>query len=91
MSQKEPKEPNHIKYGKLSSIGIEMGLSVVAGVFIGNLLDEYLGTEPYMLIFWTLAGFGSAVKAILTAIKDWEKQIEADKTAAKKEVENHDD
>ncbi|MDX2469943.1 MAG: AtpZ/AtpI family protein [SAR324 cluster bacterium] len=88
MSQKDP---NHIKYGKLSSIGIEMGLSVVAGVFIGNWLDEYLGTEPYMLIFWTIAGFGAAVKAIISAIKDWEKQIQADKQKETKEEESHDD
>ena len=77
MTQKESKI---YKYGKLSSVGIEMGLSVIAGYFIGSYLDETFDTGPFWLIFWVIAGFGSAIKAILNALKDWQKQIDEDKT-----------
>ena len=76
MTQKESKI---YKYGKLSSVGIEMGMSVVAGYFIGTYLDETFDTGPFWLIFWVIAGFGSAIKAILNALKDWQKQIDEDK------------
>lgn len=57
-----------------SSIGIEIGLSIGIGAFIGLYLDKQFETEPYLLIFFTFAGIGAAVKALLRIIKEIEKE-----------------
>ena len=49
----------------LASIGIEMGVAVVLGWWIGQLLDRKLGTEPWLMIVFVLFGVGAAFKAIV--------------------------
>jgi ATP synthase protein I len=56
--------------GRYSAVGLEMGLAVVFGYAIGSYLDKWLGTEPYLTAFWTLAGVGAAFKAIYDAYRD---------------------
>jgi len=46
------------KYLRLSTVGLELGLAVLIGLFVGNYLDGYLGTEPWMLLLFL--GFGAA-------------------------------
>ena len=50
------KQKNIMSYMKYSVIGIELGLSVAVGAVIGYFLDLYLGTDPWMFVFWTLCG-----------------------------------
>jgi ATP synthase protein I len=51
-----------------SSIGLELGLSVVFGILFGRWLDGKLGTTPWlMLVFLALgvvAGFRSVMRAV---------------------------
>jgi len=44
------------KYMKYSVIGIEMAMAVVVGGAIGYFLDLWLGTEPWMMLFWLICG-----------------------------------
>ena len=39
-----------------SSMGLELGLSVVVGFLIGSGLDKWLETEPFLLIIFGIAG-----------------------------------
>ena len=63
-----------MKYMKYSTIGIELSLSIIVGGGIGYWLDSWLGTEPWMLIFWlmcgTIAGFRSLYKATKRIMKE---------------------
>ena len=61
---------------RFSAVGLEMGFAVIIGYLIGNYLDNWLGTEPYLTVFWTLAGIGAAFKAVLDAYKLAKKYTE---------------
>ena len=62
--------------GRFGAVGIEMGLAVTIGAFVGWKLDKWLGTQPYMLIFWSVAGLGAAFKAIYDAYREAKKEID---------------
>jgi F0F1-type ATP synthase assembly protein I len=46
------------------SIGLEMGASVLIGWYLGKLFDDACGTEPWGMVFFLVAGFGAAFKAV---------------------------
>lgn len=51
------------------ALGLEMGISIGAGYFIGNYLDKLFNTNPYLTIFFFIAGLGAAAKAVYAAVK----------------------
>lgn len=53
----------------VASVGLEMGLAVAAGLWIGRWLDGELGTDPWLTFFFMACGFGAAVKAVLRAAR----------------------
>ena len=52
-----------------ASVSLEMGLAVAAGWYLGHLFDGYFETAPWGQIFFLVAGFGAAGKAIWRTIK----------------------
>ena len=50
------------------SVMSQMGLIVVScvavGVFLGWLLDNFLGTSPWLLLIFSLLGMGAALKSL---------------------------
>ena len=71
--------PEWFKKLEYSSVGIEMGMSVAVGAAIGYYLDQWLGTEPYMLFLWFFAGVGSGFMALLRTLKKLKADAAADK------------
>ena len=65
--------------GRFAAVGIEMGLCVLFGYWIGSYLDRWLGTEPYLMYFWVLAGSGAAFKAVYDAARKVMRQEDADR------------
>lgn len=55
---------------KFSTIGLEMGFSVVIGLLIGIYLDRYLKTEPWMTIVFLLFGVAAAFRVIIRVAKE---------------------
>ena len=53
----------------LSSVGIEMGLSVIIGLLFGHWLDGKLGTAPGMMIVFLLFGCAAGGRAVWRAVK----------------------
>ena len=51
------------------AFGSELAVTVVAGVVVGYYVDQYLGTEPWMMLLLTLGGFYGAVRRLLWALK----------------------
>ena len=60
---------NSSKWVIYSSMGLELGLSVVVGLVIGNWLDKYLETEPYFFIIFGVAGIIAGYRSIFRLVK----------------------
>lgn len=64
-----------------SSIGLELAISVIIGLFVGRWLDGQLGTTPYMMILWLILGFTAGMRAVYRHVRI------ADREAARAEAE----
>ena len=75
-------DPIHLKKGGLmkwpakntrwvmfSSMGMELGLSVVVGFLIGSWLDGWLGTDPWLLLVFGAAGIIAGYRSIFRLLK----------------------
>jgi len=60
----------------LSSVGIEMGVSVVLGLVFGRWLDGKLGTEPWMMFVFLIFGCAAGGKAVWRAVKKADRMAE---------------
>lgn len=66
------------KYMKYSVIGIELAMSVVVGGAIGYGLDLWLGTEPWMMVFWLLCGVTAGFRSLYRTSKKIMREMEKD-------------
>lgn len=66
-SPKQKKSPN--KYILLSGAGIQMGVTIYVGVYIGKKLDEsYPNEKNWFTIAFTLFGVAVALVSLITQI-----------------------
>lgn len=49
----------------VGSIGIEMGLAVAVGYWLGSWLDGRFGTAPVLMYVFLVAGIGAGFKGLL--------------------------
>ena len=61
MKQLRKSGPKWIMY---SSMGLELGLSVVVGFLIGSWLDEWLDTKPWFLLVFGVSGIIAGYRSI---------------------------
>jgi len=61
----------------VASVGIEMGLAVVVGWFIGYTLDNWLGTAPYLMLLWLGFGVAAGFRGLWRVAKRAQKKDEA--------------
>jgi ATP synthase protein I len=47
-----------------TSVGIELAVAVVMGLFFGMWLDTQLGIAPAMMILWLVIGFAAGMRAV---------------------------
>ena len=52
-----------------SSVGLELGVSVIIGVVFGYWLDLQLGTSPWMMLLFLVFGFAAGFRGVLRAVK----------------------
>ena len=58
------------KYIRYSTVGLEMGFFVLLGLFGGNYLDGYLGTEPWLLLLFLLVGAAAGFRRLYQLLKE---------------------
>ncbi|MCH8077937.1 MAG: AtpZ/AtpI family protein [SAR324 cluster bacterium] len=63
---------------QFSTIGLEMGLSVVLGLLIGNYLDRWLNTAPWMLVLFLMLGFAAGFRRLFSLARQYQKEISKD-------------
>lgn len=56
-----------------SAIGVEFAASALGGLFLGYVLDEKLGTGPWLVLLGTLGGFVSAVYRTLVLLRRFDR------------------
>ncbi|XXX75724.1 AtpZ/AtpI family protein [Sorangium sp. So ce134] len=56
--------------GSYGTVGLEVVLCILVGLFIGRWLDAKLGTEPYLAVLWFFFGLGAAGKAVHRAWRE---------------------
>lgn len=54
---------------KFSSLGLEMGASVVIGLLVGIYLDRKFGIYPWLTLLFMCFGFVAATRALIKAVK----------------------
>lgn len=78
-----------------ASVGLEMGLAILAGWYLGHLFDNHFETAPWGQLFFLAGGIGAAGKAVWRTVKHAKKvmsrpepgQVEAEKLARPKLAE----
>jgi ATP synthase protein I len=68
-----------------SSVGIELGLSVAIGLFIGYYLDQWLGTQPWLMLLWLVFGFIAGFRGVMRAVRQADRAAASDAGAVTKE------
>jgi len=53
----------------ITTMGISVVVSVGLGIFIGWLLDRWLGTTPWLILVFTLLGVAAAIKSMYSMAK----------------------
>ncbi len=61
--------------GSYGAIGLEFGISVVIGYFIGNWLDQRLGTVPWLTLVFIGFGVASAARSLVRAARRAKRQL----------------
>ena len=71
MSREEKPQPNEfaLALSHLLQIGVSIIACLAVGIFLGWLLDRYLGTSPWLLLVFTFLGIGAAFKSIFDFAK----------------------
>lgn len=62
--------------GSYGTVGLEVVLCILVGLFLGRWLDGKLGTDPYLSVLWFFFGLGAAGKAVFRAWKDMQAVAE---------------
>ncbi|HEX9843177.1 MAG TPA: AtpZ/AtpI family protein [bacterium] len=63
--------PNRIKqYLRFSAVGLELGLSVIVGLVVGQWLDSRLGTEPWLLLLFLVFGMIAGFRSVFRLLRD---------------------
>lgn len=72
--QNDDKKKNHAnEFGRAMAHLLQIGITIIAcvalGIFLGWLLDRWLGTAPWIMFVCTFLGIGAAVRSIFEFAK----------------------
>jgi ATP synthase protein I len=75
--------------GSYSTLGLEVVLSVVLGLFLGRWLDSKLGTGSVLTIVWFFFGVAAGGRAIHRALQRANAEAERAEAEAKKQRDSY--
>ncbi|MBX3183006.1 MAG: AtpZ/AtpI family protein [Polyangiaceae bacterium] len=62
--------------GNYGTVGLEFVLSILFGLWVGQALDGWLGTEPWMTGFWLCIGLAAGVRALIRTARQATREAE---------------
>jgi len=65
----KPRRPDVRRLAELSSIALILPSSIAVGLFLGYLLDRWLGTAPWLLLIFTVLGIVSGLLSLFRALR----------------------
>lgn len=65
----KPRLPDLARLAELSSIALILPASIAVGLFFGYFLDRRLGTEPWLLLIFTVLGIASGLLSLFRALR----------------------
>jgi ATP synthase protein I len=68
MDEKRPR-PDLRRLAELASVGLILPSSIAVGLFFGYFLDRWLGTEPWLLLTFTVLGIVSGLLSLFRALR----------------------
>ncbi len=67
--------PRFVKIAKYTAIGLQFPSTIIGGIVLGYLVDNFLGTSPWFLIAMTFVAFVGAVMQLI----HWVRRFGAEK------------
>ncbi|MEW6269081.1 MAG: AtpZ/AtpI family protein [Thermodesulfobacteriota bacterium] len=58
---------------QMTALGLEFSGAVIGGLIVGHYLDQWLGTEPWLMLIGTFGGLATAVVRLVTLTKRFQK------------------
>ena len=58
------------RYLRFSTVGLELGFAVIIGLVVGQYLDKWLGTEPWLLLLFVIFGMAAGFRSVFRLLKD---------------------
>jgi ATP synthase protein I len=74
MPLKPPSKINYRKIAVLSSLGLMLPSSIAVGLFIGYYLDKLFGTQPWLLLTFTLLGIVSGFYSLIRGLSKFKDE-----------------
>ena len=71
MPPEKPPRPSFRSLAELSSLGLILPSSIAVGLFMGYLLDKWLGTKPWFLLILTVLGIVSGLVSLFRGLKKY--------------------
>ncbi len=68
MDEKRPRSDLR-RLAELASVGLILPSSIAVGLFFGYFLDRWLGTEPWLLLTFTVLGIASGLLSLFRALR----------------------
>jgi len=69
----KPARPDFRKLAELSSLGLMLPSSIIVGLFLGYVLDRWLGTRPWLLLVFTVLGIASGLVSLFRGLKKYDR------------------
>jgi ATP synthase protein I len=97
---REPRVRAGVQYywksaGSYATVGLELALSVLAGLFIGRWLDAKFGTGGWLTAIWLGFGVAAGARAVWRALqranREAEEEERKDREARSKYFDEHHD
>ena len=63
------KDPFWITFGIYGAVGIQLALSVVAGLLLGNYLDNKWGSRPWLALMGLTIGFAGGLYNLIRILR----------------------